>query len=166
MRLRHDETGVTLIELLVSMAIMGIVITLAGPTLISAISSTNRLQRTADAVDDAQLVSARLDHELRSATCIREPAENQSGNVLEFDTISGGSLSTVRYSVAGGTISRRQDPGPDVVLATRVGVTGAAFTQLATPLRTIELRVPLQSLNGGTFVLETTIAGRNAWRSC
>jgi prepilin-type N-terminal cleavage/methylation domain-containing protein len=167
MRRGHGDDGVTLVELLVSMTIMGIVIALAGPTLLSAMNATNRLQLTSAAVDDAQFVSARLDRELRSAICVSLPPVNTAGgNVLEFVTLDGGAQSTVTYTVAGGEISRSQNLGPAFVLATMVGPSTTVFKQIATPLRTIEVKLPVTSRNGGSFLLETTIAGRNAWRSC
>ncbi|MPY94524.1 MAG: prepilin-type N-terminal cleavage/methylation domain-containing protein [Acidimicrobiia bacterium] len=161
-RLRGED-GVTLIELLVSMTVMGLVMALAGPSLLSAIGATNRLQHTQSAIDDAQLVAARLDRELRSALCISNPAENTSGNQLVFDRLDG---TKVTYAVTAGQVSRQEGMAAPQVLATRVGATTTAFTQIATPLRTIEVAIPIQSDNGGTFLLQTTIAGRNAWRSC
>lgn len=161
-RLRGDA-GVTLIELLVSMTIMTLVMALAGPTLLSAIGATNRLQHTQSAIDDAQRIAARLDRELRSAVCISSPAENASGNDLVFDRLDG---TTITYAVTSGQVSRQEGLAAAQVLATRVGATTTAFTQIATPLRTVEVAIPIQSDNGGSFLLQTTIAGRNAWRKC
>jgi prepilin-type N-terminal cleavage/methylation domain-containing protein len=161
----HPEAGTTLVELLVAMAVMGVIFALAGPTLLSAIGATDRLAATQSAIDDAQLVSARLDRELRSAICISTPAENTSGNVLSFETLSDGERAAVTYTVAEGRVER-EEAGHVDVLATRVGATTSAFTQVATPLRTVRLALPIRSEHGGAFLLETTIAGRNAWRSC
>ncbi len=163
-RLRGEE-GVTLVELMVSMAIMTLVIALAGPTLLSAMEATNRVERTQSTVDDAQLIVARLDRELRSATCISAPAVNASGNTLTFDMLTASGEAEVTYSVTVGGVSRTEGSATEV-LANDVGATTTAFTQVATPLRTIEVAIPLVSANGGSFVLRTTIAGRNAWRSC
>lgn len=163
MRRLRGQDGVTLVELLVSMTIMGLVLVLAGPSLLSAMGATNRLQNTQSAIDDAQLVAARLERELRSAVCISSPAQNASGNDLVFDRLDG---TTVTYSVTGGQVSRQEGTSAPQVVATRIGSTTAAFTQVATPLRTVEVAIPMQSDNGGSFVLKTAVAGRNAWRSC
>jgi prepilin-type N-terminal cleavage/methylation domain-containing protein len=162
----RGERGVTLVELVVSMAVMAILLGLAGPTLISALTSTDRLQRTQAAIDAAKLVSARLDRELRSAQCISTPAENASGNILVFRTLANGTQATVTYRVSAGSVTRQQDLDPEEVLITNVGATTSAFQQLVTPLRTVAVNIPIRSANGGSFVLQTTIAGRNAWRSC
>ena len=41
-----------------------------------------------------------------------------------------------------------------------------AFTQNLTPLRTLDIDIPIRSAQGGKFDIVTTIAGRNSWRTC
>jgi type II secretory pathway pseudopilin PulG len=160
------DLGATLIELMVTMLVMGIVSVLVSGTLISAFNSTNRMQRTTAAVDDARLVSASLDRELRSALCISMPAENQSGNTLTFVTLSNGVETSLSYVVSAGSLTRQTGLGTPLEMITNVGTTSTAFTQLVTPLRTVKVRIPIKSENGGVFTLQTTVAGRNVWRSC
>jgi general secretion pathway protein J len=162
----RGEAGVTLIELLVTMTVMSVMLILVGGTLISAMTATGRLQASQAAVDDATLLSARLDRELRSAQCISAPAENASGNILTFLTLANGTQSVVTYRVESGKVIRQADLNPDQVLIQNVGTTLAAFKQVVTPLRTVEVAIPIKSTNGGTFLMQTTVAGRNAWRSC
>lgn len=164
-RLRGED-GVTLVELLVTMTVMTVILVLVGSVLISALNATNRLDNTQAAVDQARLLSARLDRELRSAQCISTPAENASGNVLTFLTLANSTQSTVTYTVGGGKVTRQADLGAVEVLVTNVGSTATAFKQAVTPLRTIDVAIPIASKNGGTFMLQTTVAGRNVWRSC
>lgn len=160
------DRGATLIELMVAMFVMGIVSVLVSGILISAFNSTNRMQRTTAAVDDARLVSASLDRELRSAMCISAPAENQSGNTLTFVTLANGTQTTLTYVVAAGSVTRQAGFETPRVLITNVGTTSSAFTQIVTPLRTVQVRIPIKSENGGEFALQTTVAGRNVWRNC
>lgn len=160
------EAGVTLVELLVTMTVMTVMMILVGGTMISAMTATGRLQASQSAVDDATLLSARLDRELRSAQCISAPAENASGNILTFLTLTNGTQSMVTYRVEGGKVIRQADLNPDQVLIQNVGTTLTAFKQVVTPLRTVEVAIPIKSANGGTFLMQTTVAGRNAWRSC
>ena len=156
----------TLVELLVSMTIMTVLMAIVGPMLISAMTATNRLERTNDAINDARLVSAQLDRELRSAECISSPAENQAGNVLIFRTLADGTQSTLTYRIVGTELTRRDDLGLERRLISTVGSTTEAFRQLVTPLRTVQVNIPITSENRGTFELKTTIAGRNTWRAC
>jgi type II secretory pathway pseudopilin PulG len=157
---------VTLVELLVTMAVMTALMTMVGPMLVSAMTATNRMERTTDAANDARLVAAQLDRELRSAECISSPAENQSGNVLIFRTLADGTQSMITYRVTGNDMTRQVDLGSERRLISTVGSTTTAFRQVVTPLRTVQVDIPITSKNGGTFLLQTTIAGRNTWRTC
>jgi type II secretory pathway component PulJ len=160
------DGGTTLIELTVSMLVMSLLTVALLSTLTSAVSSGARLQRSVDAIDEARLLSAQLDRELRSAECISSPGENDTGNTLTFRTLANGSLATVTYRVSSGSVTRQEGLGTEDVIITNVGATAAAFEQLVTPLRTVRVDIPIESANGGIFPLRTTIAGRNAWRSC
>ena len=163
---KSGDAGVTLVELTVTLLVMSLVMVTFLTALTSAMNTSGRLQRSAEAVDEARRISARLDRELRSAQCISTPAENQSGNTLVFRSLANGTVSTVTYRVAIGRVTRQEDLQPEEVLITNVGTTSTAFQQIVTPLRTVRVRIPIRSANGGEFSLETTIAGRNAWRSC
>lgn len=160
------DSGTTLVELMVTMAVMSIISVLVAGTLISAFNSTNRMQRTSAAVDDARLVSASLDRELRSALCISAPAENQSGNTLSFVTLANGVETSLSYVVSTGSVTRQVGVGTPRTIITNVGSTSEAFSQIVTPLRTVKVRIPIRSRDGGLFTLQTTVAGRNVWRSC
>jgi type II secretory pathway component PulJ len=163
---RRGEAGLTLVELLVSLTLMTVLMGIVGPMLVSALTATNRLGRTADAVDDARLVAAQLDRELRSAQCISAPAENAKGNTLVFQTLADGVQSTLTYQVSGNELTRQDDLGNERLLISSVGTTTEAFSQAVTPLRSVQVKIPITSKNGATFELQTTIAGRNAWRTC
>jgi len=164
LRARSDE-GTTLVELLVAVAVSAVVMLVVGMTLVSATRGTRLLEHTSEAVDEARLASARIDRELRSATCISSPAENTTGNMLAFDTVADGVPHHVTYAVDDDELVRREG-GKEVVVVTPIGATAGAFRLVSTPLRTVEINLPVESANGGSFVLATTIAGRNAWRTC
>jgi prepilin-type N-terminal cleavage/methylation domain-containing protein len=166
-RLADGDGGFTLVELMVSLAVMTLLSTLVGGVLVSAMRATGSLEASAAAVDEGRRISAGLDRELRSATCIRLPAVGAPGNRLVFDTRANGVDQRVTYAVDAGRLTRQIDLGPADTLSERLapGIT-AAFTQQATPLRTVQVDVTLQSSKGGTYRLTTTIAGRNAWRAC
>jgi hypothetical protein len=129
------------------------------------------MQRSASAIDDARLISATLDRELRSALCISSPAENATGNTLRFQSVAYGETVELTYVVSGGTVTRTvagsAGAGDEArVVIERVGATTTAFKQVTSPLRTLVVDIPIRSDNGGEFRLQTTVAGRNAWRLC
>jgi hypothetical protein len=63
-------------------------------------------------------------------------------------------------------VTRTENLGVPRPVITGVGSTTTAFTQLSTPLRTVYVNIPIRSANGGEFYLQTTVAGRNAWKPC
>ena len=156
----------TLVELMIGMAVMAIVTGLAASTLAVSQQTTNRIEKSAEAVDAARLLSAELDRELRSAVCISSPGENLSSNTLTFQTLSAEVVTVLTYSVAFGIVTRKENLDVPRTVITEVGLTTTAFKQVTTPLRTIEVNIPIRSENGGEFNLQTTVAGRNAWRAC
>ena len=162
---RHDD-GVSLIELLISMALMALVVVIVSTTLGLAQRATNRIESSSEAIDAARLVSATLDRELRSAVCIKEPLPNQlpPRNVLNFQTVASPG-DGITYEIVDGAVTRTEGVNSRKVIG-NVGSATTAFTQLMTPLRTIVVDIPIRSANGGEFHLQTTIAGRNAWGQC
>jgi prepilin-type N-terminal cleavage/methylation domain-containing protein len=163
-----SDRGTTLVELMVTLVVMTIAAGIIGSVLVSAQNATTRMQHSASAIDDARLISATIDRELRSASCIAAPAENLTGNTLTFRTVLYGKSLLVTYVVGNGVVTRADDDvvGPARTVIQSAGATSSAFKQLTTPLRAIEVDIPIRSGNGGEFRLRTTIAGRNAWRTC
>ena len=167
MRTDRRDAGTTLVELMVTLAVMSIAMAMIAATLILIQRSTNQIQNSSTAIDSARLMSATLDRELRSAVCITSPEETESGNILTFQTIASDRVVIVTYTViANGTVERSQDLSAPRTVIEGVGSTTTAFRQLNTPLRTIVVDIPIRSVSGGEFHLQTTIAGRNAWHRC
>ena len=160
------DRGVTLVELMISMALMGLVVAIVAATLGLAQRTTNRIESSSNAIDAARLVSATLDRELRSAVCIKEPVPNQPSprNVLTFQTVASPGAG-ITYEIVGDTVTRTEN-GSSRTVIDNVGATSTAFAQLMTPLRTVVVDIPIQSANGGEFHMQTTVAGRNAWGQC
>jgi prepilin-type N-terminal cleavage/methylation domain-containing protein len=79
-RLRRDERGVTLAELLIAMAILSIVMVIFGSVLASVQTAVVRQGSLSQTIDDAHLALQQLDHEMRSGNVLYDPAlENGSG---------------------------------------------------------------------------------------
>jgi prepilin-type N-terminal cleavage/methylation domain-containing protein len=176
------DNGTTLVELMVTLAIMSIAIAIISSTLSLAQQATNRMEKSSTAIDSARLLSATLDRELRSAVCIKQPLPNPlpPGNVLNFQTVASPGAG-ITYAVVDGpwppppespdvplgksAVIRTED-GSTRIVVNNVGSTTTAFEQKKTPLRTVVVDIPIRSDNGGVFRMFTTIAGRNAWGQC
>lgn len=165
-RAAERDRGTTIIEMLVVMVVMSIATVMISTTLILSQRVTNRIENSSTAIDAARLVSATLDRELRSAVCISTPTEGTTGNTLTFQTLASGEPATLTYRVEAGAVTRTVNAEHPRVVITDVGTTAGAFQQVMTPLRTVVVRIPIRSANGGEFNLQTTIAGRNAWHRC
>jgi prepilin-type N-terminal cleavage/methylation domain-containing protein len=161
-----NDRGSTLIELMIALTVMAIGMTIVASTLSLVQQATNRIENTTNAIDNARLLSSSLDRELRSAICITSPGENVSGNTLTFETLASTELVVLTYAVFNGTVTRTENLGQPRTVVSGVGATVTAFRQVTTPLRTVVVDIPIRSVNGGEFHLQTTVAGRNAWRPC
>lgn len=87
---RHgDDSGFTLLEVIVGMTILSIFMAIFGGSLISMFHSATRTQQTSHAQSQANQVFLTLDREVRYASAISVPAANQFAGgdfVVEFLT--------------------------------------------------------------------------------
>ena len=183
MRITHErrDRGLTLLELMISLAVMSIAMMIVAMTLISVQRATNQIQASSSAIDEARLLSAGFDRELRSADCISSPEDNTFSTTLTFrTTINRQAPVMLTYQVDygdgshNGTVTRQEGEGTPRIVISVVGPQPAGpisgpFNQLSTPgpsLRTLVVNIPIRSGNGGVFPLITTVAGRNSWRPC
>jgi prepilin-type N-terminal cleavage/methylation domain-containing protein len=77
-RLSDDERGMTLVELLVATAMLGVVTTIFGSVLVSVQRSVVVNEQYSRANDEARLAIQQLDRELRSGNVILDPASTIS----------------------------------------------------------------------------------------
>ncbi len=180
-RRERRDCGMTLLETMLTLAVMSIVMSMVAMTLISVQRATNQLQASSSAIDEARLLSASLDRELRSADCISSPGDNAYSATLTFrTTINRQAPVMLTYQLEygqgteNGTVTRQEGVGTPRPVVTVVGPQPAGpiagpFKQVSTPgpsLRTLVVNIPIRSTNGGVFQLVTTVAGRNSWRPC
>jgi prepilin-type N-terminal cleavage/methylation domain-containing protein len=79
-RLRRDERGITLSELLIAMSILSIVMVIFGSVLASVQGAVVRQDSLSRTLDNTRLALQQLDHEMRSGNVLYDPAlENGSG---------------------------------------------------------------------------------------
>ena len=162
----RSESGVTILELVMSITLISIVSAVFLPVLDTATRSVRPLQAQSVAVDDLRSSLAMIGRELRSALCITQPSANgPSGNVLRFTTEANDQQYEVTYTVTNGTLLRQVTNQSQVILV-GTGLTGqdAAFTYIATPRRTVKVDFTYQpDPTQPGRELSTVMAGRNAW---
>jgi hypothetical protein len=91
--MRHDDRGITLIELLVASAMGVVVMGAVASLVISAVRAQPKLTRESDNVTTAQWVLARMTRELRNGVYVKEATASR----VSFETY-------VRTSVCGGGV--------------------------------------------------------------
>lgn len=173
----RDESGITVVELVVATMLVGIVSVVFLPIMASSSRSIHPMQVRSQTIDSLRNALASIGREMRSAECVSEPAANAPApsNVLRFTTDSQ-STSTdpaessyeVTYTAADGQLLR-QVTGQDDVQLVETGLvnSGDAFTHIATPRRTVKVVFHFQpDPDGKVMDLSTVIAGRNAWHAC
>ena len=122
-----DDAGFTLLEVLVGMSILSIFLAIFGGSMISMFNSVNHTQQTSDAQSQVNMLFVDLDHEIRYASGISQPAANvfATGDyVVEFvSEYSGTATCTqLRLTPSGDLLQRSwaRDAAPIVMSASTV----------------------------------------------
>lgn len=154
-RPQRGEAGFTLIELVITIVLVGIIAGTAGMLLIKGTQAYIDEDRRSAATSQARLGLERMAREIRSipqANAIGGPIANPSGSLAFSDM--GGLAITYAYNGATSTLSRTEGAGPPMSLAE--GVTtlefrhydkGGALT--TTPANIWQVQIDLTVTKGG-----------------
>jgi prepilin-type N-terminal cleavage/methylation domain-containing protein len=163
------EAGLTLVEVMVTTALLSIVSAVFLPLLASSTRSVSPMQTKSASIDSLRNALASVGRELRSAQCVAEPAANAAAsNKLRFTTEANNVTYEVTYTATGGQLLR-QVTGESSVTLLETGLVspGDAFTHIATPRRTVKVLFHFQpDPRQPAVALSTVMAGRNAWHGC
>jgi type II secretory pathway pseudopilin PulG len=160
-----------LIEMVVAVALLGLIVPIFGPIMITSITATDELSANSQVLDELRLQLASISRELRSAECVTAPAESSAGSTLSFTTAANGAslgstADPVSYTVVGTELVRTQAGESRTVGR---GIVGPAqpFRQVTTPRRSVEISLEVRVLATDPVQrINTVVAGRNAWRTC
>jgi prepilin-type N-terminal cleavage/methylation domain-containing protein len=169
-RIWNDQRGFSLMEMMVAVALIGIIVPIFGPMMVTTLRTTDELSANSQVLDELRLQLATINRELRSAECFSSPAGNASGSTLRFTTAAdfglGSNAAPVAYTVVGTELIRTQG-GETRVVGTNLVGPAQPFRQITSPRRSIEIRLDVRVLpNDPVQRIETVVAGRNAWRTC
>ena len=121
---RRDDDGVTLVELLISMAIFSLIIAMTYSVLITIQRQTKDTTARADTVADARLALQQIDRQVRSGNVLYSPANEtgttgctattvapsltaNAGNCMRIYTQANGDQRCVQWQVTGGVLRSR-----------------------------------------------------------
>jgi len=168
-RRTNGESGLTLVELMVAVALLSAVSAVFLPIMNTSFRSVHPMEVRSQSIDSLRNALAAIGREMRSAACVAEPAANgPAGNQLRFTTDANNTTYTVTYTAANGRLLR-QVYGQDSVTLLDTGLVnpGDAFTHIATPRRTVRVLFHWQpDPKEPAIDLSTVVAGRNAWHAC
>jgi prepilin-type N-terminal cleavage/methylation domain-containing protein len=175
-RIRRDDRGLSLIELLVVMAIFSGLITAVYSVLIIVQRQTADTVKRADAVDQARLGLQQIDRQVRSGNVLYDPAAMS----MRVYTQANGDQKCVQWQVVSNTLRTRSWVGTGVaysnvsawavvarnivntdVAGQRPFVTTGSATQDGARLINFLLLVKTPGSGGQAVAVETSLAGRN-----
>jgi type II secretory pathway pseudopilin PulG len=102
----RGEAGVTLVELVVAIALLGTLTAMLGPVLIGSFRASDAAASDEVAADDLRVATAMLEHDLRGAACVALPLPGDTGDALQLTTRAGSATLSVRWEVVGGRLVR------------------------------------------------------------
>ena len=171
-RLKGDS-GMSLVEILVAMALMTAIVPVFAPLLVSATRNARSLSAQSQALDELRAAVATIGRELRSAECIPEPAPNgPAGPTLRFLTNAfltdaDTAAYEVTYTVAGDELRRQVTGQGTTIAASGLVDASGTFQQVVTPRRSVKVAFRVRAdPEEPVRDVTTAIAGRNAWRDC
>jgi type II secretory pathway pseudopilin PulG len=164
----------SLIEMMVAISLMTAIVAVFGPVMTAALNSGRRIESQSSNLDELRVATASIGRDLRSADCIYLPSiplgsDNGYSHWLTFDTQSNNAVNYVEYHVTStGKLTRELNNDGNVkTIATGLVNRTTTFRQWSTPRRSIELRLEVRlDTKQGSRLIQSTIAGRNAWRAC
>jgi type II secretory pathway pseudopilin PulG len=102
----RGEAGLTLVELVVAIALLGTLTAMLGPVLVGSFRASDAATSDGIAADDLRVATAMLEHDLRGAACVALPLPGGTGGALQLTTRAGGATVAVRWEVVGGRVVR------------------------------------------------------------
>ncbi|HYN96627.1 MAG TPA: prepilin-type N-terminal cleavage/methylation domain-containing protein [Pilimelia sp.] len=84
---RPPDAGITLIEVMVSMTVMGVFLAMFTSSILQAFQAANKTESMSSAQSELHVAYQRLDREIRYAAALSEPGTSAAGNpVVEYLT--------------------------------------------------------------------------------
>jgi len=156
------ETGFTLVELLVTMAVMSIVATAVMAVAMRTFSTTSTITNRRDVLADARIAMDRLTKQLRQGAQL----DQQTPSTVSFTGYIDGRLGTIEWTVTGTkapyTLEYSTNGGANLVPVVTSLADSAIFTYTThgSVVDQVTVRLPLQT-STTTVVMTTDVQLRN-----
>ena len=118
MRIGRDERGFTIVEMLATMAVMGVILGVFGQLLVTSSNTSSRIEEQATLQNDVRTAVDRLTTDFRQATNAAgtSPVESLSATTLTFDSPDRATpfhLRRISYQLVNGTLQRSSTTSTD-----------------------------------------------------
>ncbi|MBA3232354.1 MAG: prepilin-type N-terminal cleavage/methylation domain-containing protein [Propionibacteriales bacterium] len=177
-RTDRNDSGVTLVELLISMSIFSLVLAITYAVLITVQRQTRDATGRADAVGDARLSLEHIDRQVRSGNVLYDPASETLPLSMRVYTQANGSQRCVQWQVYNGVLRTRSwsptwqtdgEVSEWAVAARNVVNTSATppftlqggSTAYGSRLIDVTLRVKAPNTGGSAIDVTSSLSGRN-----
>ena len=151
-RLRRDDTGFSLVELLVAMGLFGIIITIVGSMIVSAITADRTVREVTGSTTDGQLIVNVIEETVRNSTSLS--VSTASDGVSTFAAVRTTAGGTARcqswfYDASLDAIFARSSTS--AVTVPIPGAVGSEWTQVTSGISAVDddgTPVPVFALEG------------------
>lgn len=131
-RLRRDESGFSLVELLISMTLFGVVLTIVGSVIVSALTADRTVREVTGSTTNGQLVVNVIEQTVRNSTAIR--LSTATDGVSRFMTVRTTAGGTARcqawfYDNGQGAVFSRSSAA--AITAPTPGAVGSEWTRIS-----------------------------------
>lgn len=123
----HEQNGFTLVELLISMALMGMFLVVLTDVVSTTLNVQSESEATSAVSEDGRFLLARLDYDMQRATAITTPAALGSSGPSLVLTISGVANT---YALSSGTLQLTNGSGTSNLNSNETTVSGLSFQRL------------------------------------
>lgn len=176
-RARRDDSGMTLVELLISMGIFAAALAMTYTVLITVQGQTKDTTARADSVDNARIALQQIDRQVRSGNVLYNPTSESLPLSMRIYTQANGDQRCVQWQVSGSKLQTRswsptwqtdgQVSGWAVVAHDVINTTSnppfalGSSTAYGSRLLDITLRVKSPNSKGKPVDVTSSLSGRN-----
>lgn len=142
---RRDDRGFTLIEVLISMGLFAIVITIVGSMIVSSLTADRTVREVTSSTTDGQLVATLVSDTVRNSTAVQvTPVTGQQSMTLRMRTTAGGAARCQAFFFDATVGSMYQRSSTTTIALPTPGAVGSEWTLVSTGI------VPITGSGGAT----------------
>lgn len=130
--LRGAETGFSLVELLIAMSLFGIIITIIGSVIVSAITADRTVREVTGSTTDGQLVVNVIEETVRNSTAVRVTTAADGASVFAtVRTVAGGTARCHAWFYDDGQGAVFERTSTTAITAPNPGAVGTEWTRIS-----------------------------------